>query len=59
MFDTWEVVEELITLADEQGTETISMFQIGKELKDAGENTVRNVHEVRKSLVELGYRVGV
>jgi hypothetical protein len=59
MFDIWEVVEELVTLADEQGTGTISMFQIGKELKDAGENSAHNVQEVRKALVELGYRVGM
>ena len=59
MFDIWEVVEELVTLADEQGTARISMSQIGKELKDAGQNSAQNVQEVRKSLVELGYRVGV
>ncbi len=59
MFDIWEVVEELVTIADKGGTETISMFQIGKELKDAGENSAHNVQEVRKALVELGYRVGV
>ena len=59
MFDIWEVVEELASVADKQGSETISMLQIGKELKDAGENTAHNVQEVRRSLVELGYRVGV
>ncbi len=59
MFDIWEVIEELVALADEKGTDTISMFQIGKELKDAGENSAHNVQEVRRSLVELGYRVGV
>ncbi len=59
MFDIWEVVEELVTLADKQSTKTISMLQIGKELKDAGENTAHNVQEVRRSLLELGYRIGV
>ncbi|MGD0230047.1 MAG: hypothetical protein ABSC19_06760 [Syntrophorhabdales bacterium] len=58
MFDIWDVVEELVTIADEQGTKTISMLQIGKELKEAGENTAQNVQEVRRTLVELGYRVG-
>jgi hypothetical protein len=53
------VVEELATIADERGTGRISMFQIGKELKDAGQNSAQNVQEVRKSLIELGYQVGV
>jgi len=59
MFDIWDVVEELATIADERGTGRISMFQIGKELKDAGQNSAQNVQEVRKSLIELGYQVGV
>lgn len=59
MFDIWEVVEELVTVADERGSKTISMSQIGEELKDAEQNNARNVQEVRKSLVELGYRVEV
>jgi hypothetical protein len=58
MFDIWEVIEELVTVADERGSKTISMSQIGQELKDAEQNTARNIQEVRKSLVELGYRVG-
>ena len=58
MFDIWEVVEELVTVAAERGSKTISMSQIGKELKDAEQNNARNIQEVRKSLVELGYRVG-
>jgi hypothetical protein len=59
MFDTWEVVEELVSVADERGTKSISMSQIGKELKDAEQNNAQNIQEVHKSLVELGYRVGV
>ena len=58
MFDIWEVVEELVTVAAERGSKTISMSQIGKELKDAEQNNARNIQEVRKSLVELGYQVG-
>ena len=59
MFDIWEVIEELVSTADYQGTKRISMLQIGKELKDAGQNSAQNIQEVRKSLVELGYQVGV
>jgi hypothetical protein len=59
MFDIWEVVEELAATAYEHGTKTISMSQIGKELKDAKQNNIRNVQEVRKTLVELGYSVVV
>ncbi len=59
MFDIWEVVEELVATAYERGTKRISMSQIGKELKDAEQNNVRNVQEVRKTLVELGYCVVV
>lgn len=59
MFDTWEVVEEIVAKADEQGTKRITMAQIGKELHDAGLNNARNVQAVRRSLVELGYQVGV
>ena len=51
MFDIWEVVEELVALADERGTDTISMFQIGKELKDAGQNSAQNVQEVHEDIV--------
>ncbi len=57
MFDAWEVVEELSAKADKQGTKRISMLEIGKELKDAGYNNARNVQEIRKSLIELGYQV--
>ncbi len=59
MFDIWEVVEELVTVADERESKTISRSQIGQELKDAGQNSAHNIQEVRKSLAELGYRVGV
>jgi len=59
MFDIWEVVEELVTMADEQGSRRISMSQIGKELKDAEQNNVQNVQAVYKNLVDLGYQVGV
>jgi len=59
MFDIWEVIEELVSAADDQRTKRISMLQIGKELKDAGQNSAQNIQEVRKSLVELGYQVGV
>jgi hypothetical protein len=59
MFDIWEVVEELAARAYEHGTKMISMAQIGKELKDVGQNNASNVQEVRNTLVELGYRVGV
>jgi hypothetical protein len=59
MFDIWEVVEELAAVAYERGTKRISMSQIGKELKDAEENNAHNVQEVRKTLVELGYSIGV
>jgi hypothetical protein len=58
MFDIWEVIEELVAIADERGSKSISMLEIGKELKDAGYNNALSVQEVRKSLVELGYRVG-
>ncbi len=58
MFDIWEVVEELVTVADKRGTKSISMSQIGQGLKDMEQNNPQNVQEVRKSLVELGYRVG-
>ena len=57
MFDIWEVVEELVIVADERGSKRISMTQIGKELKDAEQNNAHNIQEVRKSLVDLGYRV--
>jgi hypothetical protein len=59
MFDIWEVVEEIVTVANERGSKKISMSQIGKELKDAEQNNARNIQEVRKSLVELGYQIGV
>lgn len=58
MFDIWEVVEELVTMADERGTKNISMSQIGIELKNAEQNSAENIQEVCKSLAELGYRVG-
>ncbi len=58
MFDIWQVIEELVTVADERGSKRISMSQIGQELKDLEQNNAQNVQEVRKSLVELGYRVG-
>jgi hypothetical protein len=53
-----DVVEELVTLADERGTKKISMYQIGKELKDADQNNAENIQEVYRQLVELGYQVG-
>jgi hypothetical protein len=59
MFDIWEVVEELAAKAYERGAKRISMFQIGKELKDMEQNSAYNVQEVRKTLIELGYQVGV
>ena len=59
MFDIWEVVEELAAKAYERGTKRISMSQIGKELKDAEQNNAHNVQEVCKTLIELGYSVGV
>ena len=59
MFDIWEVVKEIVTVANERGSKKISMSQIGKELKDAEQNNARNIQEVRKSLVELGYQIGV
>jgi hypothetical protein len=59
MFDIWEVIEELTTVADGRGSKRISMSQIGKELKDAEQNNAANVQAVRNSLVELGYRVVV
>lgn len=58
MFDIWEVVEELATVADGRGTKKISMSQIGKALKDADQNNAENVQGVRKALEELGYQVG-
>ena len=58
MGDLWEVVEELVTAADKRGSKSISMSQIGQGLKDAEQNNARNIREVRKSLVELGYHVG-
>lgn len=58
MFDVWEVVEELVTIADGRGTKKISMSQIGNALKDADQNNAQNIQEVRKALVELGYQVG-
>jgi hypothetical protein len=59
MFDIWEVVEELATLADERGTKKISMSEIGKALKDADQNNAPNIQGIHKALVELGYQVGV
>ncbi len=58
MFDIREVVEELIIEADERGTKSISMSQIGRELKDVEQNNAHNIQEVRESLVNMGYRVG-
>jgi hypothetical protein len=58
MFDIWEAVEELVAMADAGKTKSISMSQIGKELKDAEQNSAENIQKVCKSLVELGYRVG-
>lgn len=58
-FDICEVIEELAIVANEQGTRRISMYQIGKELKDAHQNNAENIQEVHKRLVELGYRVVV
>ncbi len=57
MFDIWEVVEQLVKEADEGGSKSISMSQIGRGLKDVEQNNAQTVQEVRKSLVELGYRV--
>jgi len=59
MFDIWEVVEELAAKAYERGTKRISMSQIGEELKDEEHNNAHNVQEVCKTLIELGYSVGV
>jgi hypothetical protein len=50
---------ELAAIAYERGTKRISMSQIGKELKDAEQNNAHNVQEVCKTLIELGYSVGV
>jgi hypothetical protein len=58
MLDLTDVVEELVTVADERGTKRISMLQIGKELKDADQNNANNIQEVYKHLVGLGYQVG-
>ena len=59
MFNIWEIVEELAAVAYEGGTKKISLSQIGKELKDAEQNNAHNVQEVCKTLIELGYSVGV
>jgi hypothetical protein len=59
MFDMWEVIEELGTMADKRGTKRISMSEIGKELKDAEQNNAENIQQVHKGLVELGYQVEV
>ena len=59
MFNIWEIVEELAAVAYEGGTKKISLSQIGKELKDAEQNNARNVQDVRNTLIELGYSVGV
>ena len=53
----WEVVEELVAKAYEQGTATISMSQIREQLKHGEQNRVHDVEEVRKTLIDLGYRV--
>lgn len=58
-FNPWDIVEELIAVADERGTKRISMSQIGKELKDAEENNAENIQEIRKILIELGYHIAV
>jgi hypothetical protein len=57
-FNPWDVVEELTAVADDRGTKRISMSQIGRELKDAEENSAENIQEVRKILMELGYQIG-
>ncbi|HAR96495.1 MAG TPA: hypothetical protein DCR97_11115 [Deltaproteobacteria bacterium] len=59
MFDIWEVVEELVAVADKRATRRISMSEIGKELKDADENNAENIQGVHKALTELGYQVEV
>ncbi len=59
MFSIWEVVEELVAIAYEHGTKTISMSQIRTELEGSEQNDVGNVDEVRESLIELGYTVAV
>ncbi len=58
MFDIREVVEELVSVADERGTKSISMSQIGRGLKDVEQNNPQNIQELRKGLLELGYQVG-
>jgi hypothetical protein len=57
MSDIWEMVDELVRMADKRGTKSISMSEIGKELKDAELNNAENIQEVRKTLLELGYRI--
>ena len=57
MFDIWPVVEELAATAYEHGTDRISMSLIERELNGAEQNNERNVEEVHKALVQLGYRV--
>lgn len=46
MSDITDVVQELVTVAEERGTKRISMFQIGKELKDADQNNADNIQLV-------------
>jgi hypothetical protein len=58
VFNIWEVIEELVGTADEQGIKQISVSRIGKELKDAGENNAQNIQAVKKILGDLGYRIG-
>jgi hypothetical protein len=59
MFDIWEVVEELVSIADKRARKKISMSEIGRELKDADQNNAENIQGVHKALVELGYQVEV
>jgi uncharacterized Fe-S cluster-containing MiaB family protein len=57
--ENWEIVEILIENADFNQTKKITMFDIGKELKDAGRNNSTNVQEIKKLLVDFGYIVVV
>ncbi len=55
----WKVIRELVSLAEERESKRVTMSEIGKELKAAGEDNTPNVQDVYKSLIDLGYQVGV
>lgn len=58
-FNTWDIVEALVEIADDRTQRAVTMKEIGQELKDAGANNPQNIVAIKQALTDLGYQVRV